>query len=153
MSLKTPVPRMRPITVTGLGAGWSNPKRFSQMGEAGGILLVHFRGDVGDATTGTAEMMIFRAAAPTDQADYVTFPDVVTLANLDPDAVTRADKFLEMTGITIAPHATDPSDESNLKLALGDEGATFDRQRGTDIWVAIKGVTGDVHIGIDSKGH
>ena len=152
MPLDYAIPRKRAVTVTGVGAGWSDPVRFSQIGRAGVITLVHFRGDVTDATTGTAEMLVFRAPAPSAPADFSSFPTVALATSLDPTAITRVDKALQMSGITIAPHATDPSDEDNIRLATGG-GATFDRRPGFEIWVAIKGVTGAVHIGIESEGH
>lgn len=138
--------RNTPITVDGLGAGWANPVRLTQIGLTGLISLIHGRGDVGDATAGNIELQIFRAPHP--GAANMIDKNTADVTAMDPGAVVRSDIFLNITGFVIAPHATAASDEVNLTLSVG--GAVFSANN-QDIWISLKGVLGEVHFGVDTQ--
>ena len=146
-SFKPTGARNTPVTVNGLGAGWANPVRLTQMGLSGIIALIHGRGDVTDATTGNIEVQIWRAPYPKDPADMVDSSTVLVTA-MDPGAVVRDDVFLNLTGFVIAPHVTASTDEVNLLLSTS--GATFSANN-QDIWISLKGVVGRVHFGVDTR--
>lgn len=140
----------------GLGAGWSDPVRVDGIGRSGELYELTVRGDVTDATAGTADVMLFAAADPTAGTQHSSSVQAsVPVADLDPDAINDEYIFVEITGLTVAASATTKSDSVNfLDPAVNNGPALYaiPNNKGMAIWCAVKGVTGVVHVGLKARG-
>ena len=144
--------------ITGLGAGWSDPVPMYGLGRGGELVELTFRGDVGDATTAaTAEFILFAAELPAGTSRgpaRTTPPTSVPVADFDPDDIIDAHVFAEITAITVTAHATDKSHSVNFRDPAVAAGAALYGLPSTKyhLWVAVKAVTGIVHVGFKAKG-
>lgn len=135
------------ITLTGLGAGWSDAVRVDQLGHSGTLINIQARAPSG-GPTGTVRLKVFRAKPP---PMGMTNNATVPVALLDAANVVDDDTFLDISGITISPSATTASAKQNI-AALGGQ-ATYATVRSDYwLWASVQGITGDVIITLSAEG-
>lgn len=136
----------REVTVTAQAGDWGDPVGLEFLGKAGTIDYLGIRSD---AVAGTVDVKIFRRARDKSSYEITSYEpltgDYVTNGYVDPDAANLDATFLLWSSVTVTVGTDTPSDtlDTNaryLKLTPRD-----------DIWIAVKGVAGDVKITITGE--